>query len=437
MIGTIFVLTLKGGVILSRTYRPEDVNKSIATAFRTNIIATKEVRSPVVLFSNHSFAYIREDDIFLAAVSVYNTDVSAMFEILYAIRDVLKAYLGGKLNENTIKNHLILALELLEEMMDYGYPQNCSLDAIKPFITQKGKTIKPEKLGQEQLNKIIIQATGSVPWRKGTERYKKNEIYMDVKEAVNVLVSVDGKILRCDVAGSIMMKVYLSGLPECKFGINDKILMEKEKKASTDGRKPRSEAIVIDDVTFHQCVRLGKFDSDRSITFVPPDGEFELMKYRTTENINLPFKLFPSVKEISKTRLDIHVSIKSTFKEGIDGQNVKVKIPVPKNTAVVECIVQKGRAKYYPEEEAVIWKIKKFPGNSEYQLQANVQLSATVKVAEKAWSRPPISVDFQVPMTTASGFTVRYLRVIEAKLQYEATKWVRYLTTAGNYQYRI
>jgi AP-2 complex subunit mu-1 len=260
---------------------------------------------------------------------------------------------------------------------------------------------------------------------------------MDVKEAVNVLVSVDGKILRCDVAGSIMMKVYLSGLPECKFGINDKILMEKEKKASTDGRKPRSEAIVIDDVTFHQCVRLGKFDSDRSITFVPPDGEFELMKYRTTENINLPFKLFPSVKEISKTRLDIHVSIKSTFKEGIDGQNVKVKIPVPKNTAVVECIVQKGRAKYYPEEEAVIWKIKKFPGNSEYQLQANVQLSATVKVAEKAWSRPPISVDFQVPMTTASGFTVRYLRVIEAKLQYEATKWVRYLTTAGNYQYRI
>lgn len=130
----------------------------------------------------------------------------------------------------------------------------------------------------------------------------------------------------------------------------------------------------------------------------------------------MPFKLFPSVKEISKTRLDIHVSIKSTFKEGIDGQNVKVKIPVPKNTAVVECIVQKGRAKYYPEEEAVIWKydlflfhsfffphfllrIKKFPGNSEYQLQANVQLSATVKVAEKAWSRPPISVDFQVTST--------------------------------------
>lgn len=35
------------------------------------------------------------------------------------------------------------------EIMDYGYPQNCSLDAIRPFITQKGKTIKPEKVKEK------------------------------------------------------------------------------------------------------------------------------------------------------------------------------------------------------------------------------------------------------------------------------------------------
>ena len=48
---------------------------------------------------------------------------------------------------------------------------------------------------------------------------------------------------------------------------------------------------MIDDVAFHQCVRLGKFDTDRTINFVPPDGDFELMRYRTTEHINLPFKV--------------------------------------------------------------------------------------------------------------------------------------------------
>lgn len=37
--------------------------------------------------------------------------------------------------------------------------------------------------------------------------------------------------------------------------------------------------IAIDDIVFHRCVRLGKFETDRTISFVPCDGEFELMKY--------------------------------------------------------------------------------------------------------------------------------------------------------------
>lgn len=36
--------------------------------------------------------------------------------------------------------------------------------------------------------------------------------------------------------------------------------------------------IAIDDCTFHQCVKLSKFESERSISFIPPDGEYELMR---------------------------------------------------------------------------------------------------------------------------------------------------------------
>ena len=28
-----------------------------------------------------------------------------------------------------------------------------------------------------------------------------------------------------------------------------------------------------------QCVKLSKFETERSISFIPPDGEFELMRY--------------------------------------------------------------------------------------------------------------------------------------------------------------
>ena len=37
-----------------------------------------------------------------------------------------------------------------------------------------------------------------------------------------------GTILRADVAGQILMRAYLSGTPECKFGLNDKLLLDND-----------------------------------------------------------------------------------------------------------------------------------------------------------------------------------------------------------------
>lgn len=69
------------------------------------------------------------------------------------------------------------------------------------------------------------------------------------------------------------MRAYLSGMPECKFGMNDRVM------DASVGRKKEDGTVLLDDVQFHQCVRLGRFESDRTISFVPPDGEFELMKW--------------------------------------------------------------------------------------------------------------------------------------------------------------
>jgi AP-2 complex subunit mu-1 len=40
-------------------------------------------------------------------------------------------------------------------------------------------------------------------------------------------------------------------------------------------------------------------------------------------------------------------------------------------------------------------------------------------------------------MFTASGLHVRSLKVLPQKEQYVTTKWVRYITRAGQYQIRI
>ena len=56
-------------------------------------------------------------------------------------------------------------------------------------------------------------------------------------------------------------------------------------------------------------MNLSKFSSEKTISFTPPDGEFELMKYRVTEAISLPFKVMPIVKELGRTRMEVNAKI--------------------------------------------------------------------------------------------------------------------------------
>ena len=76
------------------------------------------------------------------------------------------------------------------------------------------------------MKQITIQATGAISWRKEGIRYKKNEVFIDIIENVNVLLSNRGTVLRADVIGQVLVKTALSGMPECKFGINDKLLIK-------------------------------------------------------------------------------------------------------------------------------------------------------------------------------------------------------------------
>jgi len=77
-------------------------------------------------------------------------------------------------------------------------------------------------------------------------------------------------------------------------------------------------------------VRLGRFDRDRSITFIPPDGLFELMSYRISENVSLPFKIVPVVSEYpEQNKIEYSVKIKAIFERTNFASHVVVKIPVP------------------------------------------------------------------------------------------------------------
>ena len=45
----------------------------------------------------------------------------------------------SKVNEETVKNHFIVIYELLDEVLDYGYPQQVDVNALKGIVTQQGR----------------------------------------------------------------------------------------------------------------------------------------------------------------------------------------------------------------------------------------------------------------------------------------------------------
>ncbi|KAH0161277.1 clathrin adaptor, mu subunit [Aureobasidium sp. EXF-3400] len=437
MISGILVFNQKGENLIFRAFR-NDCRPRLADVFRIQVISNPLVRSPILTLGSTTFSHVKHENIFIVAVTKGNANAALVFEFLYRLIQLGRSYFA-KFDEEAVKNNFVLIYELLDEILDFGYPQNTDTDTLKMYITTEG--VKSERSLVEDSSKITMQATGAMSWRRDNIKYRKNEAFVDVIEDVNLLMSANGTVLRADVNGQIEMRAYLSGTPECKFGLNDRLTLGEEALASPSGNmagtkatKAAAGSVTLEDCQFHQCVRLGKFDTDRTISFIPPDGSFELMRYRATENINLPFKVHAIVNEIGKTKVEYSIAIKANYGTKLFATNVVIRIPTPLNTASITERTSQGKAKYEPEHNNIVWKIARFTGGSEYVLSAEAQLTSMTN--QKAWSRPPLSLNFSLLMFTSSGLLVRYLKVFE-KSQYSSVKWVRYMTRAGSYEIRF
>lgn len=77
---------------------------------------------------------------------------------------------------------------IILEILDFGYPQNTDTGVLKTFITQQGiKSATKEEQAQ-----ITSQVTGQIGWRREGIKYRRNELFLDVLEYVNLLMSPQG-----------------------------------------------------------------------------------------------------------------------------------------------------------------------------------------------------------------------------------------------------
>ncbi|XP_054154417.1 AP-1 complex subunit mu-1-like [Oppia nitens] len=415
----IYFLDLKGKVLISRNYRG-DVDMNSIDKFIPILMEREEDGSlnPILRHNDINFAFIKFNNLYIVSVTKKNANIALIFAFLHKIVNVLVEYFK-ELEEESIRDNFVLIYELLDELMDFGYPQTTDGKILQEYITQESHKMEVQV-------RPPMTVTNAVSWRSEGIKYRKNEVFLDVIESVNLLANASGSVLQSEIVGSIKMRVYLSGMPELRLGLNDKVLFE------STGRG-KSKSVELEDVKFHQCVRLSRFENDRTISFIPPDGEFELMSYRLNTHVKPLIWIESVIERHQHSRVEYMIKAKSQFKRRSTANNVEIIIPVPHDADTPKFKTSIGSVKYTPEVNSVVWNIKSFPGGKEYLMRAHFGLPSVV--SEEIEGRPPIQVKFEIPYFTTSGIQVRYLKIIE-KSGYQALPWVRYITQNGDYQLR-
>ena len=136
--------------------------------------------------------------------------------------------------EESIRDNFVIVYELLDEVMDYGAPQftDSKVQNLSVFfqtswrdrISTRYFQILQEFITQESHKLEVTEVrppstvTNAVSWRSEGIKYRKNEVFLDVIESVDLLVSATGNVLRSEIVGAVKMRVYLSGMPELRLG---------------------------------------------------------------------------------------------------------------------------------------------------------------------------------------------------------------------------
>ncbi|XP_004518113.1 AP-1 complex subunit mu-1 [Ceratitis capitata] len=419
----IYVLDVKGKVLISRNYRGDTMDMAAIDKFMPLLMEREEegLITPILQTADHTFAYIKTNNLYIVSTTPRNKNVNIalVFVFLHKIAQVFIEYFK-ELEEESIRDNFVIIYELLDELIDFGYPQTTDSKILQEYITQEGHKLELQP-------RPPLAVTNAVSWRSEGIKYRKNEVFLDVIESVNLLANANGNVLRSEIVGAIKMRVYLSGMPELRLGLNDKVLFE------STGRG-KSKSVELEDVKFHQCVRLSRFENDRTISFIPPDGEFELMSYRLNTHVKPLIWIESVIERHVHSRVEYMIKAKSQFKRRSTANNVEIVIPVPADADSPKFKTTIGSCKYAPEQNAIIWTIKSFPGGKEYLMRAHFGLPS-VESEDNNEGKPPIQVRFEIPYFTTSGIQVRYLKIIE-KSGYQALPWVRYITQNGDYQLR-
>lgn len=418
---SVYILNSTCQVLLSRDFRGDisaSESKRVLDTLRYNLNAGN---SEPITRDPEQMAYavhVGHNDIYIACVASHCTDILALFVFLHQLISLFCTYFDT-FAEESVRDNFVIIYELLDEVMDHGYPQLTDPAVLAEFIKVHAH--------RYEVAQTPLAATKAVTWRKEGISYKKNEIFIDVMERVTSIVDAYGSMTHGTLTGTVTVRSQLSGTPTCRLSISDRALGSTPIIGSNEGS--------LEDIRFHPCVDVDMFKSNKIICFIPPDGKFDLMTYRTSSELQPYVDVHASLKHLGKSSVDYIVQLTTHFKEQSTASEVRVEIPVAPDATTPKVHCNTGTVVYEPEKDILLWILKNVKGKRHFKLEARLGLPST-RVHRLSSANIPVRVHFEIPYNTSSIVQVKYLKVLESS-GYRALPWVRYITKGAENEFRF
>jgi AP-3 complex subunit mu len=473
MLSCIFLLNVHGEVMIELQFS-ERVPRTVLEGFWSTFMAPcKSSRGPaatIVSYSGTIFSHIHRGNVFLVGTSTSDETALLVLEQLALVARVLTVYLT-ELSENTVRENFSIVYQLLQEMFDYGYPLTTELYALEELVPRPTLENRVRSmLDTPMVNKVlplparsvntgvgtrqVAGAFGMVPWRDPETRHSTNEILFDVVEALDYVLDSEGRCVKAAVQGSIEVNCRLSGMPDLVLRLRD-----------VDA--------VVDDVAFHRCVRRGRYESDRALCFIPPDGKFTLMQYTCKPSLSLPLPPFYVTPQVTFNAMNGRFNCMAGIRGGMgfaalaekdtEVQRLTVRFFLPPNTSsvtVTNC--SSGSTAFDRSKSTLTWTVGNLTQSTtpslggEFLLETDTAVTGVAGASRREKEVPSsagrarsskqrtmggggggvanatmVSVSFQVPNRIVSGLRVDSVQILnEIGRPY---KGVKYLTQSGNY----
>lgn len=218
---------------------------------------------------------------------------------------------------------------------------------------------------------------------------------------------------------------------------------------------------LLQDCCFHPCIRLSPWTTSKTLSFVPPDGQFVLMEYRLAKPTSatvLPLRVKPRVT-VGSAGGSFQFVISSTQAFNRPLEHVKLKFELGKNAGHVQATLTGGRpassattsfrnnnntdSQRDAEPNTGRWEFVE--GGTLAWYCAKMSAGDTPVVLQGTWEssvqpcpRPSCAANasFEAPLCNVSGIQVSSLKVVGAQDGGQVYKGVRGMLSSKSIDFR-